>query len=145
MLGLSFNYELSQKFKHDFEENVFLLVKKMKKTLDDILFEILPFRIFYHLFYCHKGFYVFDKCVFCTKFHVRKRHLSDYLNNALTYPRNYFCDFKEKIFLKKISLFAHYHGIIYSSRYKNFANDYGNCGVLYYEQIDRLFYFINLI
>ena len=33
MLGLSFNYELSQKFKHYFEENVFLLVKKNKKNI----------------------------------------------------------------------------------------------------------------
>ena len=100
----------------------------------------------YHLFYCSRGFYVFDKCVFCARFHVKERHLSDYLNNTLAYPRNYFCDFKEKVFLKKISLFAHYHTTIYSNR-----DDYGMLLIMetlmFYttSKFIDLFYFINFI
>ena len=86
-----FSDELSQKCKNYFDEEGFLLVKQ--KLLDDILFLILPFRNFHHLFYCNRGFYVHNKCVFCTRFHVREIHLSDYLNNSFTYPRSYLSDF----------------------------------------------------
>ena len=43
------------------------------------------------------------------------------------------------LFLEKVSLFVYYHGIIYSSRDKNFSNNYSNFGVLYYEQVDQPF------
>ena len=80
-----------------------------------------------------------DKCVFCTRFHEGERHLSDDLNSSFTYPQSYFSNFEDDFFLKKVSLFVHYHGIICSSRDKNFFNNYGNFGVLDHEQVDRPF------
>ena len=35
-----------------------------KKITNDLIFEILPFRIFHHLFYCDRGFYIL---LFCYK------------------------------------------------------------------------------
>ena len=70
---------------------------------------------------------------------MRERCLPDYLNNTFTYPQGYFSDFKNDFFLEKVFLFAHYHGIIYSSRDGNFSNKYGNFGVLYFEHVDRTF------
>ena len=113
-LVLSVGHEFSKKFMNYFDEDNFLLVKK--KLLDDILFETLPFRIFHHLFYCNRGFYVHDKCVFCTIFHVREGYLSDYLNNSFTYPLGYIFDCKHDFYFGKVSLFVHYYDIIYSSR-----------------------------
>ena len=80
-----------------------------------------------------------DKCVFCTRFHEGERHLSDDLNSLFTYPQSYFSNFEDDFFLKKVSLFVHYHGIICSSRDKNFFNNYGNFGVLDHEQVDGPF------
>ena len=53
-LAVSFSHELSQKSKNYFDEDVFLLIKK--KLLDDVFFEILPFRIFHRFLYYNRGF-----------------------------------------------------------------------------------------
>ena len=107
--------------------------------MGEILFDMLPFRIFHHLFYCNRGFYVCNKFVYCARFQVRDKYISSYLNDKFSYTKNYFPDFKDHFLLQKISLFIHYYGIIYSSRDKNFENNYGNFGVLYYEEVDRVF------
>ena len=41
-----------------------------------------------------------------------------------------FSDFKDDFFLEKVSIFVHYQVIIYSSKDKNFSNNYGNFGPL---------------
>ena len=46
-LAVIFSHELSQNLKNYFDGDVFLLIKK--KLFDDILFEILPIRIFHYL------------------------------------------------------------------------------------------------
>ena len=51
-LAISFSHELSPRYKNYLDEDVFFLVKK--KLLDDILVEMLPFRIFHYLFYCNR-------------------------------------------------------------------------------------------
>lgn len=38
-----------------------------------------------------------------------------------------------------VPLFVHYHHIIYSSRDKNFENNYGNFRVIYYESVNSSF------
>ena len=83
---------------------------------------------------------MYNKCVFCTRFHVRERLLSDFLNQKLTFSKSSFpSNFVHDVFLHQISLFIHYHGIIYASRDKNLENDYANFGGLYYEEVDRPF------
>lgn len=94
-----------------------------KKIMVDLIFEILSFRIFHHLFYCNRGFYVYNKYVFGTRFHVRERNLSDFLNQKFTFLKSYFPgDFVRDIYLDK-----------------NFENNYGSFGVLYYDEVDRPF------
>ena len=109
--------------------------------MNDLIFEILPFRIFHFYFYSIVAeVFTCMISVFCTRFHVRERHLSDFLNQKFTFSKNYFSgDFVHDIYLDKISLFLHYHGIIYARRDKNFENSYGNFGVLYFEEVDRPF------
>ena len=53
-----------------------LIVKKKKKMLSDIIFETLPFRVYNHLFYCYRGFYIYIKCTFCTRFQVKEARSS---------------------------------------------------------------------
>ena len=119
---LSFSCQLSHRLQKHFDEDLISVVKK-KNIMVDLIFEILSFRIFHHLFYCNRGFYMYNKYVFGTRFHVRERNLSDFLNQKFTFLKSYFSgDFVRDIYLDK-----------------NFENNYGNFGVLYYEEVDRPF------
>ena len=60
-----------------------LIVKR--KLLSDFIFDTLPFRVYDHFCNCDSGFYVHNKCNFCTKFHVREKTLSDFLNKTLMF------------------------------------------------------------
>ena len=137
--SLSFSFPLSNRLQKYFDDEDLMLVVK-KKIMNELIFEILPFRIFHHLFYCNRGFYMNNKCVFRTRFHVRERLFSDFLNQKLKFSKSYFpCNFVHDVFLNQISLFIHYHGIIYANTDKDFENIYGNFGVLYYEEVGRPF------
>ena len=120
----SFVHKLSYKLKKYCDEDTMLIIKK--KILSDIIFETLPFRVYNHLFNCNIGFYIYKKCIFCTRFHVRERALSDFLNQKL-------------VLLLHVFLYVHYHGIIYSSRDRNFENNCCNFRALYYECINSVF------
>ena len=112
-----------------------------EKILSDIIFETLPFRVYNHMFNCNRGFYVYNKCIFCTRFHVRERALYDFLSQKLVFLPDFFPNaITEDIILENdVFLFAHYHRIIYSSRDRNFENNYGSFGVLYYKCINSAF------
>ena len=113
--------------------------------MSDIIFETLPFRVYNHMFNCNRGFYVYNKCIFCTRFHVREKALYDFLSQKLVFLPDFFPNaITEDIILENdVFLFAHYHRIIYSSRDRNFENNYGNFGVLYYECINSAFVLYN--
>ena len=85
--------------------------------MSDIIFETLPLSVYNHMFNCNWGFYVYNKCTFCTRFHVRERALSDDLNQKLVLLPDFSPKaITEDIILENaVFLFAHYHGIIYSS------------------------------
>ena len=93
------------------------------------------------MFNYNSEFYVYNKFTFCSRFHVRKRAASVFLNQKLVLLPDFFPKaITEDIVLKKaVFLFVHYHGIIYSSRDRNFENNYGNFEVLYYESINSAF------
>lgn len=112
-----------------------------KEILPDIIFETLPFCVYSHLLICNRGFSVYNKCTLCTRFHVRERALSDYLNQKLVLLPDFFPEgITQDIVLEHGAfLFVYYHGIIYSSADRNFENNYGNVGVLYYECINIAF------
>ena len=70
---LSFGFHLSYKLQKYFDKDTMLIVKKKKKKkMSDIIFEMLPFRVYNHLFYCCRGFYFYNKCTFCTRFQVKE-------------------------------------------------------------------------
>ena len=68
-------------------------------------------------------------------FSVKEIILSDFLNQKLVLPPDLFPSaITENITLENaVFLFVHYYGIICSCRDRNFDNNYGNFGVLYYE------------
>ena len=73
-LNQTFNY-LSEDTEADCEDAfakrkfVFLIVRiKLKK----IAFKLLPFKIYNHLFFCHRGARSPGKCNFCTRYYVEE-------------------------------------------------------------------------
>ena len=71
------------KFKKNYSETTLLFAKK--KLLDEIIFDVLPLRVYCHLFYCNRGFNVVNKCSYCTRFYVPKSCTSDCLDNKFTF------------------------------------------------------------
>ena len=67
--------KLYDKFKKNYSDTAFLLMKK--KLPDEIVFDLLPLKIYCHLFYCHRGFDVVNKRSYCTRFYVPHRCLPD--------------------------------------------------------------------
>ena len=56
---------------------------------------------------------------------------------VLFFPKEFLSD---NIFVADdVSLFVHYHGIMYSARDNNFENNYGNFGVIFYESVNSVF------
>lgn len=136
---LSFALELPYKLWIYFDEDTILLVKKM---LFGIIFKTLPFRVYNHLINCCRVFYIYSKCTFCTRFHIKERALSVFLNKTLPLLPDFFPSaITEDITLENaVFLSIHYHGIICSCR----ENNYGNCGVIYYECLNSHFCCISL-
>ena len=83
---ISFNYQLSSKL--DLTKDLMFVVKD--KILNDIIFETLPFGVNDHLFFCNRYFYFEKYCCFCTRFHVRDKALSHFLNQKVTLPVLFF-------------------------------------------------------
>ena len=112
--------------------------------MSDIIFKTLPFFVYNHMFNCNRGFYVYNKCTFYSRIHVRERALSDFLNQKLVLLPDFFPKaITEDIVLENaVFLFVHCHEIIYSSRDRNFEDNFGNFGVLYYDCINNAFYVV---
>ena len=141
---VSFNWELSDRLQKCFDEDLMFVVSK--KIMNNLIFDIFRFRIFHHLFYCDRGFYVYNKLV-C------------FLHKILCQRKTSFWFFKSKYFRGIIFpvilvlvcfwtiffLFLHYTGIIYSSRDNYLENNYGGFGVLYYEETDRPFFALQFL
>ena len=62
----------------------------LKKILSDIIFEMLLFHVYNHMLNCNGGFYAYNKCTYCTRFHVRERALYDFLNQKLVLLLDFF-------------------------------------------------------
>ena len=109
------------------------------KVLNDIIFETLSFRVYDHLLFCNRYFY--EKfCCFCTRFHIRGKVLSHFLNQKMTLPVQLFSKELLSVFvIDDVSYFVYYNGIIYSACDNNFENNYGNFRVIYYESVNSVF------
>lgn len=55
------------------------------KRLNKIKFEILPFRTFYHLFYCSRGLKSVNKCSYGTRFFIDGHEIARYLDRSFKY------------------------------------------------------------
>ena len=108
-----------------------LMVKKKKKKCCLMLFLkrfLLVFTII--CFIVAEVFMSILNVLFVLGFKSKKLVLLDFFPSAIT----------EDITLENaVPLFAHYHGIICSCRDKNFGNNCGIFGVLYYECINSPF------
>ena len=83
MFGCLSLINCTKNLKKNFDEDLMLIVKT--KLLSDVIFDRLPFRVYDHFFNCNRGFYVLNKCNFCTRFHVKEKALSDFLNEELMF------------------------------------------------------------
>ena len=126
---MSFAYQLYEKLKKNFNKDIILIVKK--ELLPDVIFDILPFRFYDHFYNCDRGFYVHNKC--------KENTLSEFLNENLMFNygllpsvlvENF--DFLEN----GVQFFVHYHGIMFKGRDKNFDNNCGNFGVMYFKSVN---------
>ena len=92
------------------------------KILNDIIFKTLPFRVYDHLFFVTDTFYYEKYCSFCTRFHIKGKTLSHFLNQKMTLPVIFSPKelLSDNVFVTNLSLFVHYHGLVHSTRNKNF-------------------------
>ena len=93
-------------------------------------------------FFCNIYLYYEKYCCFCTRFHVRNKVLSHFLNQKITLPVLPFAKelLSNNIFVADdVLLFVHCHGIMYSARDNHFENSCGNFRVIYYKSVNSVF------
>ena len=78
---LSFAGQLSYVLKDYFDENVFFASKKFIMT--ELIFNILPCCVLNDLFCCSRIYYCLDIGLLCTRFNVKQKDTSDYINKKL--------------------------------------------------------------
>ena len=67
----SFVAQLSHALNDYFDEDTFFDQKNC--IMDKLIFNMLPFRVFNHLFSCSRSCYCSDVCFFCTRFNVKQK------------------------------------------------------------------------
>lgn len=120
-----FGYPLSSNLKGYFDkEDTTVSVKKT--IFSDTFFKILPFRVYSHLFNCSRSYYDYNKCVFCTRFYVKEKALSDFLNVTLLVHPDFFPDAitKDVLLTTVEPLFVHYHDIVHSNKHKDILKNH---------------------
>lgn len=85
---LLFAAELSHVLKDYFDEDTFFDQKKI--IMEELIFNKLPFRVCNHLFSCSRSYYCYVVCLFCTRFNVKQKNASDYINKKLFVPIDFF-------------------------------------------------------
>lgn len=111
-------------------------LKVKEFLLSEVYYQILPFRVWNHLFFCERPQFCVDMCRSCTKFYVSNKRISDHINDNLDVEINHFpIQISEGIVLAmKIYLFAHTN--IVSSREDPFGL---NLGGFYYKSVTSSF------
>ena len=89
--------------------------------LKEIVYLILPFQIYYHLFHCLHGFDVVNRCQYCTRFNVQSVPLSKFLGRKFTFKLDFFRkEFTDNFLADDIYLNFHYTGVV--------CNNHGTIG-----------------
>ena len=140
---LSFVFKLSHKLNSYNNKDHEDTILSNKTLLSDIIFEILPFRVYDHLFNCCRNCSSKNKYVFCTRFHVRERAVSDFLNKTLLFCPGFFPGTitGDVVLTNAVHLFVHYHGINHFDKNKDILKNYENknIGIFYYDYINNPF------
>ena len=85
---LLFVAQLPHTLKDYFDEDTFSDQKNF--IMGNLIFNMLPFRVFNHLFSCSRSYYCSDVCLFCTRFNVKQKKAYDYINKKLFVPIDFF-------------------------------------------------------
>ena len=129
---MSFAAQIHFGLKKNFDdEDFFLRVKDV--ILKNLLFDILPFRVWNHMWYCSRSYYCSSIFLYCTRVCINHRGVSDLVNNKLYVPAELFPQFvrEDIVLMDKICFSVHFHGT-FSGKRKKIEN---NFGALYYERI----------
>ena len=129
---MSFAAQIHFGLKKNFDdEDFFLRVKDV--ILKNLLFDILPFRVWNHMWYCSRSYYCSSMFLYCTRVCINHRGVSDLVNNKLYVPAELFSQFirEDIVLMGKICFSVHFHGT-FSGKRKKIEN---NFGALYYERI----------
>ena len=134
---LSYYENLPFKFKNNYSEITFLLVKK--KLLDEIIFDVLPLKIYCHLFYCDKGFNAVNICFIVQGFLFQTvAHQVISIKSLLSTV--IFLRLIVRIFLlKELLCFSTQMEFFLSPKYSHLKGNYENMGVPFFENVDRPF------
>ena len=131
---LLFAEQISYGLRKKINENLFLQSKDV--ILNNLLFDILPFWVWKHLWYCSRSYYCSSMCLSCTRVCIDYGSASDYINNKLDVPIELFPRLLREgiVLMNKIYFFVHFHGVLGIKRINNF-------GMLYYESVSSPFFF----
>ena len=59
--------------------------------MSKLMFSVLPFRVWNHMFLCERSQYCIDMYIYCTKFCVSNKKISDHINKNLYVPIQQLC------------------------------------------------------
>ena len=59
--------------------------------MSKLMFSVLPFRVWNHMFLCERSQYCIDMYIYCTKFCVSNKKISDHINKNLYVPIQQSC------------------------------------------------------
>ena len=106
-LILCLSHQLSTNLKDYVSEENLLKIKEF--LLSEVYYQILPFRVWNHLFLCERPQFCVDVCRSCTKLYVSNKRISDHINDNLYVEISHFpIQISEGVVpAKKIYLFAH--------------------------------------
>ena len=64
---------------------------KAREVMSKLMFSVLPFRVWNHMFLCERSQYCIDMYIYCTKFCVSNKKISDHINKNLYVPIQQLC------------------------------------------------------
>ena len=79
-------------------------------VLDRLFHAILPFRVWNHLFLCVRSHNEKNMCMFCTKFYIKNKKMSEHINKKLFVETDKFIPMQLQfgvVAAKDINLFVH--------------------------------------
>ena len=131
---MSFPDRLQHRLENYLGEDLRLICRK--KLLSGVIFDVLTFRIYNHLFNCDIGFYINNRCNLCAKFFSRDTKISAFLDKSVRFDRSLLpVDFHAEFLGDKILFSVHYLSVVS----KHYDDSYCDFEGVYFEKIDSCF------